>query len=254
MPDNAREKQTFQSGRGLIRGAFSDRRGTSMNRFADRSEAGRALADVLVNKDYTDPVILALPRGGVPVATEVARALKAPLDLVMVRKIGVPGQPELAAAAVVNGDDPQLVINQEIARMSGLSHDDIDRLAETQLQEIRRWRGIYLKGRDQISVKGRTAIIVDDGIATGATMRASLKAVRQRGPARLVLAVPVAPGDTISEMRGEVDELICLRTPGFFGGVGAHYVNFSQTTDDEVVRLLNEAQQITPGDHGTDRV
>lgn len=217
-----------------------------MNRFTDRAEAGQALAKVLLEKSYHDPVVLALPRGGVPVAIEVVRALKVPMDLVMVRKIGVPHQPELAAAAIVNGDDPQLVVNAHIAAQCGLSRADIDRLAETQLKEIRRRRGIYLKGREQVPIKGRTAIIVDDGIATGATMRASLKAIRQRNPAKLVLAVPVAPRDTVEEMRGDVDELICLRTPDFFGGVGTHYVDFSQTTDDEVTRLLEAAQTFAP--------
>lgn len=212
-----------------------------MNRFIDRTEAGQALARVLAEKDYPKPVVLALPRGGVPVAIEVARTLKAPMDLVMVRKIGVPQQPELAAAAIVNGDDPQLVVNQYIAAQTGLLQADIERLAETQLELIRQRREKYLKGRDQVSIQGRTAIIVDDGIATGATMRASLKAVRRRKPAKLVLAVPVAPRDTIEQLRGEVDELVCLRVPEFFGGVGAHYLRFPQTADEEVIRLMDEA-------------
>lgn len=215
-----------------------------MNRFADRSEAGQDLARVLAEKEYPDPVVLALPRGGVPVAIEVARALKAPMDLVMVRKIGVPQQPELAAAAIVNGDDPQLVVNQYIAAQAGLSQADIERLAQTQLNLIRQRREKYLKGRAQVSIKGRTAIIVDDGIATGATMRASLKAVRRRNPAKLVLAVPVAPRDTIEQLRGEVDELVCLRVPEFFGGVGAHYLRFAQTTDEEVICLMDEAADL----------
>lgn len=149
-----------------------------MNSFNNRIEAGQALAKELVKKNYPDPVVLALPRGGVPIGLEVARSLKAPLDLVMVRKIGVPYQPELAAAAVVNGDNPELVINESIAAHAGLDKEELDRLAERQLEEIKRRRGIYLKDRAQVSVEGRTAIVVDDGIATGATVRASLKAVR----------------------------------------------------------------------------
>ena len=215
-----------------------------MNSFNNRIEAGQALAEELVKKNYPDPVVLALPRGGVPIGLEVARSLKAPLDLVMVRKIGVPYQPELAAAAVVNGDNPELVINESIAAHAGLDKEELDRLAERQLEEIKRRRGIYLKDRAQVSVEGRTAIVVDDGIATGATVRASLKAVRRRKPAKLVLAVPVAPADTLESLRAEVDDLICIETPETFYAIGAHYVDFSQVPDEEVVRLLVEADLI----------
>jgi putative phosphoribosyl transferase len=214
-----------------------------MNGFSNRIAAGRALAEALVEKSYADPVVLALPRGGVPVGMEVARTLGAPLDLVMVRKIGVPFQPELAAAAVVNGAHPELVVNEDIAAQVGLSRKELDRLADVQLQEIRRRRQIYLKDRAQIPVEGRTAIIVDDGIATGATVRASLKAVRRRKPAKLVLAVPVAPADTLDAIRGDVDEIICLETPEFFYAIGAHYIDFGQVSDEEVVRLLAEADR-----------
>ena len=213
-----------------------------MTVFRDRADAGRALAEALAERGFEDPVILALPRGGVPVAIEVVRRLNAPMDLVMVRKIGVPGQPELAAAAVVDGDTPHVVFNENILAQAGLSRDDIDRLAETELEEIRRRRGLYLGDRPQVPVEGRTAIVVDDGIATGATMRVSLKAVRARAPARLVLAVPVAPRDTVEALRPEVDDIVCLRTPSLFGGVGRHYAAFPQTTDDEVIALLDEAR------------
>lgn len=219
-----------------------------MREFANRTEAGQALAREIVARGYDDPVVLALPRGGVPVAIEVARALGAPMDLVMVRKIGVPGQPELAAAAVVNGDDPQIVHNEEIMAHVRLSHAEIERLARTQLDEIRRRRQVYLRGRTPVPVEGRTAIVVDDGIATGATMRASLKAVRRRKPANLVLAVPVAAPDTLAQMRHEVDEAICLYQPRVLGGIGAHYADFSQTSDDEVVRLLDEAGRLSGPD------
>jgi putative phosphoribosyl transferase len=214
-----------------------------MNGFSNRIAAGQALAKALVEKGYADPVVLALPRGGVPVGLEVARTLGAPLDLVMVRKIGVPYQPELAAAAVVNGAHPELVVNEDIAAHAGLSRQELDRLADVQLQEIKRRRQIYLKDRVQVPVEGRTAIVVDDGIATGATVRAALKAVRRRKPAKLVLAVPVAPADTIDALRGDVDDVVCIESPEFFYAIGAHYIDFGQVSDEEVVRLLAEADR-----------
>lgn len=215
-----------------------------MTRFADRTEAGKALAAELAAKGYKDPVVLALPRGGVPVAIEVARALHAPMDLVMVRKIGLPHQPELAAAAIVNGDHPQLAINEAVVAHAGLSREDLDRLAQVQLAEIRRRRAFYLKDRVSVPVEGRTVIVVDDGIATGATMRASLQAVRLRKPGRLVLAVPVAAPDTLEELRAGVDEVVCLLRPRALIAVGAHYVDFGQTSDEEVVRLMDEAERL----------
>lgn len=215
-----------------------------MSGFLNRTEAGKALARELAGKGYSDPVVLALPRGGVPVGIEVVRELHAPMDLVMVRKIGVPRQPELAAAAVVNGDDPQIVVNEGIARHAGLSHADIERLAQTQLEEIRRRRATYLKGRSPVPVEGRTVIVVDDGIATGATMRASLRAVRRRNPAKLVLAVPVAAPETLDKLREEVDEAVCLLIPPMLYAIGAHYSDFRQTSDDEVIRLMDEAARL----------
>lgn len=215
-----------------------------MTAFADRAAAGRALARRLSEKAYADPVVLALPRGGVPVAIEVVRALKVPMDLVMVRKIGAPGQPELAVGAVVNGENPTYVVNRNVARVFGLTPDDVETLATSELEEIRRRRTLYLGGREQVPVKDRTAILVDDGIATGATMRASLKAVRRRDPARLVLAVPVAARDTLDELGHDADEIVCLETPDPLWAIGAHYRDFSQTSDDEVIRLLDEAKEI----------
>ena len=216
-----------------------------MTGFADRTEAGKALAEELVRREYRDPLILALPRGGVPVGIEAARALGAPMDLIMVRKIGVPRQPELAAAAIVNGEDPQLVVNEEIAGQAGLTREDIDSLAQTQLEEIRRRRQTYLKGRSALPVAGKTAIVVDDGIATGATMRASLRAVRRWGPARVVLAVPVAAPETLARLQPEVDEVVCLLKPRMLYAIGAHYADFGQTSDDEVIRLMDEAKRLT---------
>ena len=216
-----------------------------MDGFLNRTEAGKALAAELAGRRLKDPVILALPRGGIPVGIEVARELGAPMDLVMVRKIGVPGQPELAVAAVVNGDDSQLIINESIAAHARLSREDIEHLAKAQLDEIARRRAIYLKGRAAVPLEGRTAIVVDDGIATGATMRVSLKAVRRRLPGKLILAVPVAAPDTLGALREEVDEVVCLLEPQPFFGVGAHYADFSQTSDDEVARLMDEADHLS---------
>lgn len=210
--------------------------------FKDRAEAGRELAQRLLERQYDKPVVLALPRGGVPVAVEVAKALDAPLDLVLVRKIGVPFQPELAAAAVVDGEEPEMVVNQDVLDLAGVSSDELNAARDRELAEIERRRGLYLAGRAPVAVEGCTAIIVDDGIATGATVRASLKAVRRRQPAKLVLAVPVAPGDTIEDLRPDVDEIICLQTPEPFFSIGGYYRDFAQVGDDEVVGLLTEAK------------
>jgi putative phosphoribosyl transferase len=217
-----------------------------MGTYRDRVAAGQALADLVAAKGYDDPVVLALPRGGVPVAAEVARRIGAPLDLVMVRKIGVPAQPELAAAAIVDGENPEMVVNEGVARHAGLSRDDIERLANAQLDEIRRRRAIYLQGRTPVRLTGRTAIVVDDGIATGATMRAALKAVARQGAAKVVLAVPVAAADTLASLRGEVDEVVCPTVSEFLGAIGAFYADFSQVPDAEVVRLLDEADRAAP--------
>lgn len=210
----------------------------------NRVTAGQALAEALAERNFDHPLVLALPRGGVPVAAEVARKLGAPLDLVMVRKIGVPNQPELAAAAVVNGAHPEIVVNDGIAAMAGLTRSDIEALADAQLEEIKRRRAIYMKGRTQVPIEGKTAIIVDDGIATGATIRAALLAVRRQDPSRLVLAVPVAPADTLDDLRPTVDEIVCLETPEPFYAIGGHYVDFNQVPDEEVVQRLAEAAKI----------
>lgn len=219
-----------------------------MTRFADRVEAGRRLAEVLARRADPEPVVLALPRGGVPVAAEVARVLHAPLDLVMVRKIGVPSQPELAAGAVVNGDRPEIVVNDAIAASAGLRRQDVERLAKPQLDEIRRRRALYLAGRASVPLAGKTVYVIDDGIATGATMRAALRAVRRQGPKQVILAVPVGPADSLDELRGEADEVVCVSVPDFFLAVGAHYMVFDQVEDDEVVRLLQAASPAPPPD------
>ena len=192
------------------------------------------------------PVVYALPRGGVPVGLEIANALKAPLDLILVRKIGAPGQPELALAAVVDGQAAQTVINEEIGRATGADAAFLKTALERELKEIERRRTVYLAGRGHISPAGRTAIVVDDGLATGATARAALQALRRQGAARVVLAVPVAPLDTLETMRAEADDVVCLETPQPFYGVGAFYDDFHQLTDEETVALLGQVWDRTP--------
>ena len=210
--------------------------------FANRAEAARALAQRLVALKLAPPiVVLALPRGGVPIAAEIAHVLHAGLDLVLVRKIGVPWQPELALAAVVDGETPEIVVDDEVQRMAGVDHDYIEAQALIGLKEIERRREVYLRGRAPLPLAGVTAIVVDDGIATGTTMRAALRALRRRQPARLVLAVPVAPHDTVEALRPEVDDLVCLAEPDPFHAIGLHYADFHQIGDDEVIAALDGA-------------
>ncbi len=224
-----------------------------MKSFKNRQEAGRLLAKRLAKLDCVDPIVLALPRGGVPVGFEVAKKLSAPLDVVMVRKLGAPLQPELAVGAVVNGDDPQIVVSQDIADAFGLDREEIHKIAAEQLQEIRRRRKLYLKDRRSVRIRDRTAIVVDDGIATGSTFRAALKAVRRARPKRLILAVPVAPSDAIELLRAEVDDIACLSTPWPFYAVGAHYIDFRQVSDHEVASALERADEFAAdvGDNAT---
>lgn len=212
-----------------------------MRAYDDRAQAGRLLAERVSQLQLPDPVVLAMPRGGVPVAVEVARRLHAPLDLVMVRKIGAPGQKELAVAAVVDGDHPVTVIDELTRRASGADRAYIDAEARRQLAEIARRRALYLRGRAPVPVAGKTAILVDDGIATGTSARACLRALRSAGPRRLVLAVPVAPADTLASLRADVDEIVCLWTPALFGAVGNFYRDFHQVEDDEVIAALDAA-------------
>jgi len=206
--------------------------------FKNRSDAGRQLAARLAHLKSEQPVVLALPRGGVPVAFEVATALQAPLDFVLVRKIGVPWQPELAVAAVVDGDQPQIVENEDVMRTLTIPEDFIQEEAKRQLQEIDRRRTLYRGDRTCVDVKGCTAIVVDDGIATGATARAALRAIRRAGPKRLVLAAAVAPRTTVEILRAECDEIVCVATPDDFGAISVFYADFHQVSDDEVVDLL----------------
>ncbi len=209
--------------------------------FADRHHAGRLLAARLAAEPLDDAVVLALPRGGVPVAVEVARSLRAPLDLVFVRKIGLPGQSELAAAAIVDGGEANIVINEEIVAGAHVSRRHIMEMAKVEFAEIERRRAKYLVGRERIPLAGRTVIVVDDGIATGASVRAAIKSLRDRQPKRIILAVPVASAESLEELAGAVDDIICLVTPRPFYSVGTHYSNFKQLTDEEVIELLRQA-------------
>ena len=211
--------------------------------FHDRTEAGRHLAERLA-AEYTnrpDVIVLALPRGGVPVAYEVARALGAPLDVFLVRKLGVPGHEELAMGAIASGG--VRVLNQDVVRMLNVPNEVIDRVARRELAELARRETAYRDGHPAPDVRGRVVILIDDGLATGATMRAAAEALRQLGPARVVVAVPVAAPETCDEFQQYVDEIVCLLTPEPFHAVGVWYENFEQTTDDEVRELLEEARQ-----------
>lgn len=213
--------------------------------FSSRTEAGQLLAKEVAAKNYSNAVVLALPRGGVPIGLAVARALKAPLDLILVRKIGVPWQRELAAGAVVDGKRRDIVYNQEVMAAVGLHKDDIDKAAVKELAEIGRRRALYLGARAPMPVEGRTAIVVDDGIATGTTVKAALQALRRRQPKKLVLAVPVAPPDTIAELRPLVDDIVCLAEPEPFFAIGRFYADFHQVSDDEVIELMAAATAAT---------
>ena len=176
-----------------------------------------------------------------PVGFEVARTLEAPLDLLLVRKIGVPGYPELALGAVLDGEHPHLVLNRDLATLAAVEADYIAEQEAIKLKEIEDRRALYLRGRPRPPVAGRTAIVVDDGVATGATMKAAIDALRDMAVRRLVVAVPVAPPDTAEALSATVDELVCLATPPEFRAVGQFYRNFEQTTDEEVIALLDRA-------------
>jgi putative phosphoribosyl transferase len=184
-------------------------------------------------------VILALPRGGVPVAAAVATALHAPLDLILVRKIGVPIQPELAMGAIVDGSAPIIVRNEDVIQLVGIDETEFKAICDSELAEIeRRRQQRYLGSRERVNIDGRTAIVIDDGVATGATTRAALHATRMRNPKKLVLAVPVAPTDSLAVLRSDADEVICLEDCEVFGAIGLYYRNFNQVTDEEVIETL----------------
>jgi putative phosphoribosyl transferase len=206
--------------------------------FRNRMDAGRKLAAALVGYKGKQPVILALPRGGVSVGAEVAASLGAPLDLILVRKIGVPYQPELAMGAVVDGGRAVIVRNEDVIRLTGVDESEFQAVCEQELVEIERRRRRYLGNRAPVEIAHRIAIVVDDGIATGATTRAALRATRMRNPKKLVLAVPVAPTDTLALMREEADQVVCLKDYASFGAIGRFYADFRQVTDEEVITTL----------------
>jgi putative phosphoribosyl transferase len=206
--------------------------------FRSRTEAGQKLAAALAGYRNQDPVILALPRGGVPVAAEVASALNAPLDLILVRKVGVPFEPELAMGAIVDGGSPLIVRNEDVIRHAGVEEADFNAVCDAEFSEIERRRKRYIGTRDRTKVEGCTAIVIDDGIATGATMRAALRATRMRKPKRLVLGVPVAPTESLVELRRETDDVICLEEYEAFGAIGFYYADFRQVPDEEVIEIL----------------
>jgi putative phosphoribosyl transferase len=209
--------------------------------FLDRIDAGRRLAAALLKLRGQDVVVLGLPRGGVPVAAEVARALHAPLDVVVVRKLGVPVQPELGMGAI--GEDGVRVVNPDVVQMAQVTAAEIAAVEDRERRELRR-RALRFRGdRLPAPVAGRTAIIIDDGIATGSTARAACQVTRARGATRVVLAVPVAPASAGAALAGDADEVICLETPEFFNAIGEWYDDFSQTSDEEVVGLLRRSQE-----------
>src|SRR5881397_2820316 len=215
--------------------------------FSNRAEAGRQLAEKLDKyAGREDVIVLGLPRGGVPVAHEVARRLHAPLDVFIVRKLGVPGFEELAAGAIASGG--VRVLNEDVVRAIPYASEAIEAVTAKETAELQRREQIYREGRAAPELRDRIVILVDDGLATGATMRAAVKALRQQGAAKIVVAVPVAPPDTCQELAQQADETICLRTPPFFQAVGQYYEDFSQTSDDDVRELLSSAAQNISGD------
>ena len=217
--------------------------------FRDRADAGRRLARKLRHLKTKNPVVLALPRGGVPVGFEIARDLAAPLDLLLVRKIGVPWQPELALGAVTDGDRPQTFIDRALVAKLAVPDDYVAAETARQLAELERRRSAYCAGRPASDISGKTAIVVDDGIATGATMRVALEAARGRQPAWLVLAAPVAAPDTIARLRPLADEIVCVEMPAGLGAIGYYYKDFHQVADAEVSETLDRAAALA-GDRG----
>lgn len=206
--------------------------------FANRQDAGRRLAKALSRYQDQQPIVLALPRGGVPVGFEIARALAAPLDVLLVRKLRAPGYPELGIGAVVDGADPQRILNESIIESLQVSADYIEQEVREQLQIIEERKRRYRGGRPPLALAGRTVILTDDGIATGGTVRAGLKALALAGAGRTVLAVPVAPDETMRALAGAADDVVCLLSLANFHAVGFFYADFAQTTDDEVIELL----------------
>ena len=219
-----------------VQGALHGRHGM----FENRTDAGQRIAEAIAERSYDEPIVYALPRGGVPIAIEIGRRLGAPIDLVLVRKIGAPGYPEVALGAVTDGEEALTVVNPEVARRSGASPAYLQQARARELAEIERRRAIYLGERPRPNPKGRTAIVADDGLATGATARAAGAALRAQGAARLVLAAPVASRDAAAALTDIFDDVICLEQPEPFYGVGASYRDFHQLSDAEVLDALRD--------------
>jgi predicted phosphoribosyltransferase len=213
--------------------------------FRDRADAGKQLAERIAVLNLHQPLILALPRGGVPIAIEIAKSLCAPLDLLLVRKIGLPWQ-ELAVGTVLDGTAPHTVINKEVARYAQMDEADIARIARVQLEEIEHRRRMWLSHRGHLPIRGRDVVAVYDGIATGATLRVVLDAVRKEAPARLILATPVVPYVAVDILRSACDDAVFLVTPKELNSVGMYYKDFHQLRDDEVKKLLNRAWEFLP--------
>lgn len=208
--------------------------------FKDRAEAGRILAERLKENAGAGTVVLALPRGGVPVAFELAVALDAELDVLPVRKLGVPGQPELAMGAIAPGG--ALYVDHDTMRAAHVTQAQFDAVLAAEQSELARREALYRRDSAPSAVEGRTAVVVDDGIATGATMQAAVKALRERRPARVIVAVPVAPAGVQADFVNVADEFVCVAQPALFFSVGQHYTDFGQTTDEEVSDLLERAR------------
>lgn len=207
--------------------------------FEDRTDAGRKLAEELRPYKRENPLILALPRGGVVVAYEVAAALDASLDILVARKLGAPGQPELGIGAIA--PDSVIIVDEFLVRYLGISSEELERLAQAETKEMERRLKHYRGDRPYPDLEGRTVILIDDGLATGVTARAAIRAIRKQNPKRLVLAIPVCAPETASKIRPEVDDLVCLQAPLDFRAVGFWYHDFDQTSDDEVIELLRRA-------------
>jgi putative phosphoribosyl transferase len=209
--------------------------------FSNRKQAGIELGHELARLDLHSPVVLALPRGGVPVGAEVAAILKAPLDVLIVRKAGAPDNPELAVAALVAGDPDDIVLNHEIVEAYGLTNSELRILINRERPELERRVALYTRDRNHVSIANKTAIIVDDGMATGTTAKVAIRALRRRGPQKIVLALPVAPKVVVDDLKGEADLVVCLRPEEHFRALSLHYLNFEQVSDAEVITALNTA-------------
>lgn len=212
--------------------------------FRDRAEAGRMLAAELASQSLRDPIVLALPRGGVPVAFEIASVLGVRLDIVIVRKVGAPGNPELAVAGVVDGDPPDIVLNLDVIEACLLDEGEVAELIARERPELERRRSVYRGNRQPLSVSGKTVILVDDGAATGATMKVAARAVRRRAPAQVIIALPVAPPDVIRALAHEANRVVCLSQPPDFRALGFYYQDFHQCDDTEVLDLLAKSKAL----------